>query len=195
MKNKFRKGEVVVVDGIGKISEKKHKQLGIIEAKDYYYNEYLITLISDKTEDWFREKDIKIIMERNFKKQEKFKVVLAIEIRGLEIIERKVKNMPNKNNNIFNKIDIYKEYQAYGKHYAILVWTSTYWSENNFVVNCIQNSFKELRKQNIAYKEIIIGETNPDYMKVFEFIDNDPNVDIFEICQKIKIKNVGGILV
>lgn len=195
MKNRFRKGEVVLVDGIGKISEKKHRQLGIIEAKEYFYNEYLITLISSKTEDWFREKDIKIVMERNFKKQEKFKVVLAIDIRGLEIIERKVNNMPNKNNNIFNKIDIYKEYQAYGKQYAILVWTSTYWSENNFVVNCIQNSFKELRKQNIAYKEIIIGETNPDYMKIFEFIDNDSNVDIFEICQKIKIKNVGGILV
>lgn len=195
MKNRFRKGEVVLVDGIGKISEKKHRQLGIIEAKEYFYNEYLITLISSKTEDWFREKDIKIVMERNFKKQEKFKVVLAIDIRGLEIIERKVNNMPNKNNNIFNKIDIYKEYQTYGKQYAILVWTSTYWSENNFVVNCIQNSFKELRKQNIAYKEIIIGETNPDYMKIFEFIDNDSNVDIFEICQKIKIKNVGGILV
>ncbi len=195
MKNRFRKGEVVLVDGIGKISEKKHRQLGIIEAKEYYYNEYLVTLISDKTEDWFREKDIKIVMERNFKKQEKFKVVLAIDIRGLEIIERKIKKMPNKHNNIFNKIDIYKEYQAYGKQYAILVWTSTYWSENNFVVNCIQSSFKELRKQNIAYKEIIIGETNPDYMKIFEFIDNDSNVDIFEICQKIKIKNVGGILV
>ena len=189
MKNRFRKGEVVLVDGIGKISEKKHRQLGIIEAKEYYYNEYLVT------EDWFREKDIKIVMERNFKKQEKFKVVLAIDIRGLEIIERKIKKMPNKHNNIFNKIDIYKEYQAYGKQYAILVWTSTYWSENNFVVNCIQSSFKELRKQNIAYKEIIIGETNPDYMKIFEFIDNDSNVDIFEICQKIKIKNVGGILV
>lgn len=195
MKNRFRKGEVVLVDGIGKISEKKHRQLGIIEAKEYFYNEYLITLISSKTEDWFREKDIKIVMERNFKKQEKFKVVLAIDIRGLEIIERKIKKMPNKHNNIFNKIDIYKEYQAYGKQYAILVWTSTYWSENNFVVNCIQSSFKELRKQNIAYKEIIIGETNPDYMKIFEFIDNDSNVDIFEICQKIKIKNVGGILV
>ena len=68
MKNRFRKGEVVLVDGIGKISEKKHRQLGIIEAKEYFYNEYLITLISSKTEDWFREKDIKIVMERNFKK-------------------------------------------------------------------------------------------------------------------------------
>ena len=103
--------------------------------------------------------------------------------------------MPNKYNNILNKIDLYKEYQAYGKKYAILVWTSTYWSENNFVVNCIQDTFKELRKCNIAYKEIIIGETKPNYMKIFEFIDNDSNVDIFEICQKIKIKNMGGILV
>ena len=102
MKNRFRKGEVVLVDGIGKISEKKHRQLGIIEAKEYFYNEYLITLISSKTEDWFREKDIKIVMERNFKKQEKFKVVLAIDIRGIEIIERKINSMPNKNNNIFN---------------------------------------------------------------------------------------------
>lgn len=195
MKNKFRKGEVVIVDGIGKISEKNHNQLGIIEAKDYYYNEYLVTLISSKTEDWFKEKDIKTVMERNFKKQEKFKVVLAIDIRGLEIIETKVNSMPNKYNNILNKIDLYKEYQAYGKKYAILVWTSTYWSENNFVVNCIQDTFKELRKSNIAYKEIIIGETKPNYMKIFEFIDNDSNVDIFEICQKIKIKNMGGILV
>ena len=32
MKNKFRKGEVVLVDGIGKISEKKHRQFGLRRA-------------------------------------------------------------------------------------------------------------------------------------------------------------------
>ena len=76
-----------------------------------------------------------------------------------------------------------------------MAWTSTYWSENNFVVKCIQESFKELRKQNIAYKQIIVGETDPTQIKINEFIDNDINVDVFNIFHKIELKNIGGILV
>ena len=92
-------------------------------------------------------------------------------------------------------IPYYNEYKVFRNTYAILVWTSTYWSENNFVVKCIQDSFKTLRENNFAYKQIIIGETNPKYIKINEFIDNDPNVDIFNINQKIELKNIGGILV
>lgn len=195
MTNKFRIGELVIVNGKGKINQKKIRALGIIESKEYYFNEYLVTLISSHSEDWFKEDDIEIVMERKSKKQEKFKVVLAINKNGLELIEEKIRSMPNKYNNILNKIDFYKEYQAYGKSYAILAWSSTYWSETNFVVKSIQDSFKELRKNNIAYKQIIIGETNPEYVRVNEFIDNDKNVDIFNIFQKIEIKNVGGILI
>ena len=122
-------------------------------------------------------------------------MVLAINLKGLEYIMSKVNEMPNKYNNIFNKVDFYKEYKAFKKTYAILVWTSTYWTENNFAVKCIQDSLKELRKQNIAYKQIIIGETDPTYIEINKFIDNDSNVDIFQIVHKVELKNVGGILI
>lgn len=195
MKNKFRIGEIVIVDGKSEIYEKHFKALGIVEAKDYYYNEYLITMLSQNKEDWFKEDDIQMVMERKIKKKDKYKVVLAINLKGLEYIMSKVDEMPNKYNNILNKVDFYKEYKAFKKTYAILVWTSTYWTENNFAVKCIQDSLKELRKQNMAYKQIIIGETDPTYVEINEFIDNDSNVDIFQIFHKVELKNVGGILV
>lgn len=195
MKNKFRIGEIVTVDGISAIYEKHFSGLGIIEEKDYYYNQYLVTMLSNEKEDWFSEESIRSVMDRRIKKKEKYKVVLAIDKRGMEYILKKVKEMPNKYNNILEKVDFYKEYKAYRKKYIILAWTSTYWSENNFVVKCIQESFKELRKQNIAYKQIIIGETDPTQIKINEFIDNDINVDVFNIFHKIELKNIGGILV
>lgn len=195
MKNKFRIGEIVIVDGISAIYEKHFSGLGIIEEKDYYYNQYLVTMLSNEKEDWFSEESIRSVMDRRIKKKEKYKVVLAIDKRGIEYILEKVKEMPKKYNNILEKMDFYKEYRAYRKKYVILVWTSTYWSETNFAVKCIQDSFKELRKQNIAYKQIIIGETDPTQIKINEFIDNDINVDVFNIFHKIELKNIGGILV
>jgi len=195
MKNKFRIGEIVTVDGISAIYEKHFSGLGIIEEKDYYYNQYLVTMLSNEKEDWFSEESIRSVMDRRIKKKKKYKVVLAIDKRGMEYILKKVKEMPNKYNNILEKVDFYKEYKAYRKKYIILAWTSTYWSENNFVVKCIQESFKELRKQNIAYKQIIVGETDPTQIKINEFIDNDINVDVFNIFHKIELKNIGGILV
>lgn len=195
MKNKFRIGEIVVVKGIGKIFQKNYNGLGIVIMKDYYFNEYLVTMVSSGVEDWFKENDIEIVMDRKFKKKDKYKVALAINIEGLSYIKNKINMMPNKNNNILKKIDFYKEYKRNKKSYAVLIWTSTYWSENNFVVKCIQESFKILREENIAYKQIIIGETDPTFIQINEFIDNDKNVDIFNIFQKIEIKNIGGILV
>lgn len=195
MKNKFRIGEIVIVNGKSEIYQKHIKAIGIIECKDYYFNEYLVSILSQNKEDWFKEGDIEIVMERKIKKKDKYKVALAINMKGLEYIMNQVNKMPNKYNNILDKVDIFKEYKAFKKEYAILIWTSTYWSRSNFVVNCIHSSFKELRRQNLAYKQVIIGETDPTYIEVNEFIDNDANVDIFNIFHKIELKNVGGILV
>ena len=194
MKNKFRIGEIVIINGKGKIYEKHIRALGIVKVKEYYYNEYLVSILSKNTEDWFSEDDLEIVMERRYKKQEKYKVALAIDMEGLDYIKSKLEKLSEKNNNIMKKIDIFKQYKVFKKKYAILIWTSTYWSETNFVVKTINESFKELRKMNIAYKQIIIGETDPTYIKINEFIDNDSNVDIFNIFQKIEIKNLGGIL-
>lgn len=195
MKNKFRIGEIVVVRGQGKIFQNNYNGLGIVIMKDYYFNEYLVTMISSGIEDWFKEDDIEIVMDRKIKKKDKYKVALAINKDGLRYIEDRISVMPNKYNNILKKIDFYREFRRNKKTYAILVWTSTYWSENNFVVKCIEESFKELRKRNIAYKQVIIGETDPTYIKINEFIDNDATVDVFNIYQKIEINNIGGILV
>lgn len=195
MKNKFRIGEIVVVNGKGKIHNKYFRAIGIIQYKDYYFNEYFVTMISSNKEYWFSEEDIEIAMDREYKKSEKYKVVIAMNKKGLQLILNKIEKMPNKNNNILKKLDLYKEYKVFKSTYAILVWTSTYWSENNFVVKCFQDSFKELRENNLAYKQIIVGETNPKFIKINEFTDNDSSVDIFNICQKIELKNIGGILV
>ena len=39
MKNKFRIGEIVVVNGKGKITEQNYKAIGIIKEKDYDLND------------------------------------------------------------------------------------------------------------------------------------------------------------
>ena len=71
MKNKFRIGEIVVVNGKGKITEQNYKAIGIIKEKDYDLNDYLVTIISDKIDDWFKEKDIQAVMDKRIKKKEK----------------------------------------------------------------------------------------------------------------------------
>lgn len=194
MKNKFRKGEIVVVNGKGKITGKNYKAIGMIQEKDYTFNDYLVTIISENIDDWFKEKDIQVVMDKKIKKKDKYKVALVLNNKGLNYILEKISEMPNKNNNILKKVDLYKEYSAFKEKYVILVWTSTYWSENNFVVKCIQDALKVFRKMNIGYKQIILGETDPTYIKINEFTDNDTNVNVLEIIQKIEIKNIGGIL-
>ena len=195
MKNKFRIGEIVVVNGKGKITEQNYKAIGIIKEKDYDLNDYLVTIISDKIDDWFKEKDIQAVMDKRIKKKEKYKVILVLNKKGLDYILEKIKKMPNEHNNILKKVDLYKEYGAFKEKYAILIWTSTYWTENNFAVKCIQDSIKEFRRMDIAYKQIIIGETDKTYIKINEFSENDSNVDIFNLIQKVEIKNIGGLLV
>ena len=125
MKNKFRINEIVVVNGKGKIYDRPIRALAMIDSKDYDFNEYFVTLLSSNKQDWFEEKDIERVMEVRIKKTEKYKVALAIENKGLDIIKDKIKMMPNKNNNILGKVDLIKEYKVDKKTYTILIWTST----------------------------------------------------------------------
>lgn len=39
MTNKFRMGEIVVANGKGRESQEKVRTLGIVEEKDYFFNE------------------------------------------------------------------------------------------------------------------------------------------------------------
>ena len=195
MTNKYRLGEIVYVSGIGKEEGKRAEGLAIIESKDYFFNEYLVTILATKRIDWISEKDIFRVMDRKLKKQDKYKVALAIDKRGLDIIKRKVNLMSDKNNNILTKLTYYKEFKAFKKNYAVLVWASTYWSQNNFVVRAIEDTLPSLREQNIAYKLIIIGETDKTNLQIREFVANDSNVDVFNIIQKIELKDFGGIII
>lgn len=195
MKNKFKYDELVRVNGKGKLYEKKFNTFAIVKCKEYDYNDYLVELLSNKKMEWFSEKELIRILERKNRKVDKYKIALAIDKRGLKIIKEKVNQKTDEKNNKLFHADFYKEYKVKNKEYAIFVWTSTHWPETNYSVECIQTTLPELRKKNIAYKQIIIGETDVTYIKINEFIDNDDNVNIFEILPKIKIKNVGGMII
>ena len=195
MKNKFKKGEFVIVNGKGKISNRQFNELGIVQGKEYYYNEYLIFLIGKGKEEWFLEKDLKRVWERKNKKMYKYKVVIVLEKRGFELIKSRLKKMSDPKNNVLLKTDYSKKYKVKDKEYIILGWSSTYWATTNYSVECIQETLQKLREQNIAFKEIIIGETDNTYVFIDEFTDNDSNVNVIDIVSKIKINNMGGILI
>lgn len=67
MKNKFKRNELVIVNGLGKIFGKVKNKLGFIEDKDEYYKDYYVELISDN-KDWFEENEIKRVWEKEVKK-------------------------------------------------------------------------------------------------------------------------------
>jgi len=60
MFNKFKIGELIICNGIGKNSEKMICALGIVVEKDYYYKDYCIRF-EDGTEEWFEETDLEKI--------------------------------------------------------------------------------------------------------------------------------------
>lgn len=56
MFNKYKIGEIVIVNGIGKYNETRYKnKIGIVICRDPYYKDYNIKFI-DGTEDWLDEK-------------------------------------------------------------------------------------------------------------------------------------------
>lgn len=195
MKNKFRIGELVIIDGIGYDSQKKYKAFGLILEKDYSFNQYYVLILSNSKKEWIKEKDLRIVLDRKNKRKETYKVILATNIKGIIYIKKKIKSKENQNNNLLNKVDIYHEFNAYKKRYAILIWTSVHWPESNFVVQAIESSLDEFRKLNIGYKFLKVSEFNPKDIVIREFTKNDVSLDNFEIIQLIKVKNMGGILI
>lgn len=59
MFNKFKKGDKVIVNGIGKCNETQYKdKIAIIIKRDYFFKDYNIKL-KDGTEDWIDEEYLK----------------------------------------------------------------------------------------------------------------------------------------
>lgn len=69
MRNKFKKGEKVLVNGIGKKENKiyKNKRGSIIE-KDAFFLDYNVAF-SKKEDDWFNENQIKKTRKYNERKK------------------------------------------------------------------------------------------------------------------------------
>lgn len=196
MMNRYKKGELVIINGKGKLySEENKNVIGIIKEKDYYFNHYFIEVPFGK-DDWFKESSISRVFNKEMKKTKKYKVCLAIKEEGLEFIKKQMSIDTEKTIDLFEQADIFQEYFADGNVYFFILWGDTYWPDTNFTVKAIEQSLPKLRKRNIAYQYIRLGKTNSNEkeIKINEFIKNDNNVDIFEVLTSIKIKKIGGIL-
>lgn len=194
MMNRFKKGELVIINGIGKNTGEEYSNvLGIIEEKDYYFVQYKVNIMFDNF-DWFHEKDLKRVFEKEYKKVLKYKVCLASTEDGLDFILKRMQAMKNKTIDLFKQADIFQKYTTNNKQYFYVIWSNTYWPDNNSTVKAIKESLPILRKMNIPYQFITLGITEKDDIKIDEFIKNDRNVDIFEVSTNIKIKKIGGII-
>lgn len=194
MMNKYKKDEVVIINGKGKkFGEQNTNVLGIVKEKDYYFNTYFVELMFGK-DDWFKEKDLERAFEKKNRKVDKYKVGLVLESRGLRVI-REIMNQKNeKTINLLLQADLFQKYEVAGKQYSFIIWSETYWPDTNYTVQAIEEALPMLKKDNIPYQYIVMGITDLKYIKKEEFIKNDKNVDIFEISTKIKIKKFGGII-
>ena len=60
MFNKFKINELVICNGIGKITGKYFYKFGTVVEKDYYYKDYCVKF-EDGFEEWFSENDLEKI--------------------------------------------------------------------------------------------------------------------------------------
>lgn len=196
MMNRYKKGELVIVNGKGKLhGEDNLNVVGIIKEKDYYFNQYFVEILFGE-DDWFKERDLTRIIEKEQKKTKKYKVCLAIKKEGLDYIQKQMLKDKDKTIDLFRQADLFQEYYADDNCYYFIVWGDTYWPENNFTVKAIENSLPKLRKNNIPYQYIKVGISNSNEkdVKINEFIKNDDNVNVFEVLTSIKIRKFGGIV-
>lgn len=196
MMNRYKKGELVLINGTGKIyGEENNNVIGTIKEKDYFFNQYLVEVLFGK-DDWFKESDLTRVFDKEKKKTKKYKVGLAINKEGFEYIRFQMKKYPDKTIDLFKQADLFQEYRADNNVYYFILWKDTYWPETNYTVRAIEESLSKLRKKNIAYQYIKIGLTdeNKKEIEINEFVKNDNNVNIFEVLANIKIKKIGGIV-
>lgn len=196
MMNRYKKGEVVVINGKGKIhGEKNVNAIGIIKEKDYYFGQYYVEIIFGK-DDWFKEQDLDRVFEKELKKTMKYKICFAIKKEGYEYIREQMMKNKEQTIDLFKQADLFQEYKADDNMYIFMFWKDTYWPENNFTVQAIEESLPELRKINIPYQYIKMGITDnrEKEIKISEFIKNDSNVNVFEVLTSINIKKIGGIV-
>ena len=186
MRNKYNYGELVKVSGNGKIYGKVKNKLGLIIEKDTFYKDYYIDLFSNK-KDWFNENEItKVFNNKN--NIGKFQVRLCTTIKGFELINKNIEDNKPISNNKLKKMIIYKKFSKANKRYIIVGWESVYWPISNKSIKILEQTLKTFRKKDIPFKYIVMNEKNISDIRIYEFIENDNNVDVFLVERKIKVK-------
>lgn len=188
MRNKFNNGELVLVNGKGKIFKDEVNKLGFILDKDFYYNDYYIELIFGK-KDWFKEKNITRVLGHKKNRVYKYKVRLCTTKKGYEMINQNIETNKPISNNKLKQITFCKEFNVKGKKYVVIGWDSVFWPVSNKSIMIIENTIKEFRKHNIPFQYIVINEEDFTDITKYEFTINDKNVDRFSIVIDIKMKD------
>lgn len=189
MRNKYNYNELVVVSGIGKLYGKIKNKLGFIIEKDPFFQDYYIDLVFGKT-DWFQEKDIKRVLGIKKNKAEKYQIRLCTTQKGYDLIEKNIKKQEPISNNKFKQINVYSSFTKNKKKYKIIGWSSVYWPLSNKSIKIIEDTIKSFRKLNIPYQYVVLNEDNIIDIEIYQFTENDNNVDIFWIERKIKMKRL-----
>lgn len=189
MRNKYNCGELVQVNGIGKIFGEVKNALGFIIVKDDFYDDYYIDLIFGE-KDWFSEKSIERVLSEKTNKNDKFQVRLCTTKTGYELIKNNIKQQEPIGNNKFNKFDIYKKFEKDGNTYIIIGWKSVFWPISNKSVKILENTIKEFKLKNIPFQYIILNEDVLTDIRIVEFLENDNNVSVFYVERKIKRKKL-----
>lgn len=192
MRNKFNYNELVKISGSGKIYGKIKDEFGFILEKDMIYGDYYVELFNKK-KDWFNKKDITRVFNKKRNKTEKYQIRLCTTKDGFELIKEELKEKEPISNNKFNKINMYKKFIKDNKEYIILGWKSVFWPVSNKSIKILEESIRKFKQLDIPYQYIVMNEERLTDIEIYEFIDNDSNVNIFEIERKIKkiVKNDG----
>lgn len=189
MRNKYNYGELVKVNGIGKIHGKITNELGFIIEKDTYYNDYYVDLIFGE-KDWFKEKLIERVLGHKRNKVDKYQIRLCTTKEGYELIEHNLKaNEPISNNKI-RQINIYEQFNIDGKDYIAIGWSSVFWPVSNKSIQTIESTIRDFKKLDIPFQYIVMNEEDLTDFVICEFADNDNNVKIFSVERKIIMKNL-----
>ena len=185
MRNKFNYNELVMISGNGKLHGNVKKEFGFIIEKDMIYKDYYVELFNKK-KDWFSEKNIKRVFENKKNKTEKYQIRLCTTKDGFEFIKESLKEKEPISNNKFKKINMCKKFIRENKEYIILSWKSVFWPISNKSIKILEDSLRQFKRLDIPYQYIVMNEERITDIEIYEFIDNDSNVNIFKIERKIK---------
>lgn len=189
MRNRFNIGELVKVNGKGKLYGKVIDKLGIIKEKDTHYLDYYVKLIFGK-KDWYEESSITRILGEKENITDTYQVGLCTSKKGYKLILENLKKIEPIRNNKINQVDILRGFIRNKNRYIILGWKSINWPTTNKSINCIEDTIRSFRKQDIPYQYIVMNENNVQDIEILEFSVNDENVKVFEIKRKIMVRGV-----